>query len=136
MKSNKSPPFSWPIPVDICVPPGGNETLTPWSRLKFNPLGLYHLRRWQGVFPGERGLFVANQSRFEAADVAWFAAGMHEDSAHDHPRNKFHPLHNDVHQEVSTAYTDPKGERKLLEKRVQDLTFDMVCFFKFFRRLI
>jgi len=60
--------------------------------------------------------------------VAWFAVGMHEDGAHDHPRDHFHPLHNDVHREVSSAYTDPKIERKELEKRVRDLTFDLVHF--------
>ena len=127
MKNDK-PPFSWPIPVDIPVPPGGNEKLIPWSHLKFNPLGLYHLRRWQGVFPTERGFFISNQPRFEAADVAWFAAGMHEDGAHDHPCDHFHPLHNDVRREISDGYTDPKAERKALEKRVQNLTFDLVRF--------
>ena len=127
MKSDK-PPFSWPIPVNIPVPPGGNEKLIPWSQLKFNPLGLYHLRRWQGVFPTERGFFIANQPWFEAADVAWFAAGMHEDGIHDHPRDHFHPLHNDVYREISDAYTDPKAERKALETRVRKLTFDLVRF--------
>ena len=130
MKSN-NPPFSWPIPVNICVPPGGNETLTPWSQLRFNPLGLYHLRRWQGVFPVERGFFATNQSQFEAADVAWFAAGTHEDGAHDHRHDHFHPLHNEICREISNAYADPKAECRELEKRVQDLTFDTVRFFFF-----
>jgi hypothetical protein len=51
---------------------------------------------------------------------------MHEDGAHDHPRDRFHPLHNDVRREISDAYTDTKAERKALEKRVQNLTFDLV----------
>lgn len=125
MKSS-DPPFSWPIPINMRVPPGGNEKIIPWAQLKFNPLGLYHLCRWQGVFPGERGFFVTNQPRFEAADVAWFAAGMHEDGSHNHPPGHFHPLHNDVRWATSTGYVDAKAERKLLEKRVQDLTFDLV----------
>jgi hypothetical protein len=78
----------------------------------------------------ECGFFIANQPQFEAADVAWFAAGMHEDGMHDHPRDRFHQLHNDVRQEISDAYTDPKAERKALEKCVQNLTFDLVHFLR------
>ena len=126
MKSDKSPLFSWPIPVNMCVPPGGNEILTPWSQLKFNPLWLYHLHKWQGVFLGECGFFVTKQSQFEAADVTWFAAGMHEDGAHDHPHNHFHLLHNDVHQEVSNAYMDPKGVKVQKSDQTRDWTQDLL----------
>jgi len=124
-------PFCWPIPVNILVPPGGNGKIIPWSELKFNPLGLYHLRRWQGVFPNERGFFAANQAKFSAADIAWFAAGMHNDGQHSHAKDHFHPLHNDVRNQMSTGYADVKRERKALEKQVHDLTFDMVRFFSF-----
>lgn len=126
------PPFNWPIPVNIRVPPGGNGKIIPWTQLKFNPLGLYHLRRWQGVFPGEHGFFTTNQLRFEAADIAWFAAGMHEDGLHSHPSDHFHPLHNDVHRALS-SYVDSKAEKKLLGNRVRDLTFDLVRFAIFWR---
>ena len=123
------------MPVTIHTPPGGNGEIIPWSELKFNPLGLYHLRRWQGVFPQERGFFVSNQGRFESADIAWFASGMHSDGDHHHLQDHFHSLHNEVHRETK-GYPEPKVERKALEKRVHELTFDMVsftvCLFFFF----
>lgn len=122
-------PFRWPIPVSIPAPPGGNGNIIPWSELKFNPLGLYHLRRWQGVFPAESGFFVANQARFSAADIAWFAAGMHSDGQHAHAQDHFHALHNSVYDQMSTGYANAKRERKALEKQVHDLTFDMVRLF-------
>ena len=85
-----------------------------------------HLHQWQGVFLGECGFFVTKQSQFEAADVAWFAAGMHEDGAHDHPYDHFHLLHNDVHQEVSNAYMDPKGVKVQKSDQTRDWTQDLL----------
>jgi hypothetical protein len=122
-------PFCWPIPVNIRAPPDGNGTIIPWSKLKFNPLGLYHLRRWQGVFPAKSGFFVANQARFSAADITWFAAGMHSNGQHAHAQDHFHTLHNSVFDQMSTSYTNPKKERKALGNQVLNLTFDMVHLF-------
>ncbi|KAJ7603380.1 hypothetical protein DFH06DRAFT_1350240 [Mycena polygramma] len=61
-------------------PPG--SALLEWTDLKFNPLGLYDLRRHLGVLPTEPGIFTAFQGRFEAADYAWLAAGTSTDGRH------------------------------------------------------
>ena len=84
--------FSWGIPVDIPCPPGGEGPLPSWSELKFNPLGLYNLRRRLGALWKEPGIFMQHKSAFLASDIAWFAAGASVDGAHGIPSDAFHPL--------------------------------------------
>ena len=115
------------MPINIHTHPGGNCKIIPWSELKFNLLGLYHLHQWQGVFSQEHRFFVSNQGHFESADIAWFASGMHSDGDHHYPQDHFHLLHNKVYQETK-GYPEPKVECKALEKHVYELTFDMVSF--------
>ena len=82
--------FNWGTPGDITMPPSRDGTVPPWTDLKFNPLGLYNLHHHIGILAGEPGIFTRYQSCFEAADVAWFAAGASEDNNHHVPANTFH----------------------------------------------
>ena len=92
MKNTGAPSPPWGIPVDIAVPANVvGQPITAWDSLRFSPIGAYHLRCWQGVFPGIKNFFIACQSRFRSADIAWFASGMNHDGNHNHPPSSFHP---------------------------------------------
>ncbi|KAF8874790.1 hypothetical protein BD779DRAFT_1678569 [Infundibulicybe gibba] len=90
----------WETDINISAPPGGDGPLPSWDQLKFNPLGIYNLRRRLGAFPTEPGIFTAYKSRFEAADVAWFAAGLSVDGKHELPKDSFHPLFIESRQDL------------------------------------
>ncbi|PPQ87586.1 hypothetical protein CVT25_006085 [Psilocybe cyanescens] len=65
-----------------------------------------------------------NRSRFDASDLAWFAAGMHKDGNHYHSPQCFHPLAETLQKETKET-PQSRTERKELLQRVQELTFDM-----------
>ena len=116
------------IPVNISVPSNGKtQPVTSWDRLQFSPLGLYHLRCWQGDFPGIKNFFVTCQGRFRSADIAWFASGMNRDGNHNHPRTSFHPSL--VTLVGETTSPQAKLERKALLAEVKEHLFDVVGFF-------
>jgi hypothetical protein len=118
-----SPP--WGIPVNIAVPANADgQPITPWDRLRFSSLGAYHLRCWQGVFPGIKDFFITCQSRFRSSDIAWFASGMNRDGNHSHLPSSFHPSL----VTLVTSSTQAKGERKALLAELKELMFDSVCF--------
>ena len=64
------------LPTSVPTPPGADTPIPDWSLLKFNPLGIYNLRRHLGVVSDQPGLFKRYQDRFLASDIAWFAAGL------------------------------------------------------------
>ena len=122
-----SPP--WGIPVNIAVPiDSESQGITPWDRLRFSSLGTYHLRCWQGVFPGIKDFFITCQSRFRTADIAWFASGKNRDGEHNHPPSSFHPS---MVMLVNSSLR-AKNERKALLAEVKELMFDAVCLNFFF----
>jgi hypothetical protein len=77
--------------VSIPTPSNAPDTPASFDSLKFNPVGLYDLRRRQGVLQSPRGIFNKYQSKFLASDIAWFAAGIHNDGQHQVPPGHFHP---------------------------------------------
>lgn len=125
----KIPAPPWGIPVEI-TPPADAEGKPPtsWNSLRFSPMGVYHLRCWQGVFPGVRNFFVASRSRFRSADIAWFCSGSSRDNNHNHPRVSFHPSLQTLVGDTS-SYAQGKSERKLLLAEVKELMFDAVRVF-------
>ncbi|PPQ75452.1 hypothetical protein CVT25_008237, partial [Psilocybe cyanescens] len=106
------------------VPHNGDRTRIAWTHLKFNPIGLYNLRLHQGTFPRLPNFYEANRARFDAADLAWFAAGMHKDGNHHHDPQSFHALAEALQKDTKDTSVS-RLERKELLQRVQDLTFDM-----------
>jgi hypothetical protein len=93
----------WLAPVNIQVPTSASNTVPPWSALKLNPVGLYALRRWQGIYPLWDHFYSANQHRFRAADLAWLASGTHNDGRHLHSIHSFHPSQIELTNETSSA---------------------------------
>ena len=117
--------WNWGIPVTISEPLGASPQPQGWNLLKFNQIGLFDLRRRIGVFASEPGVYNDHRARFDAADLAWFAAGLSTEVLHL-AQNAFPP-------EFSTLrHTTPSGQvgshaRSALRTRVQKLTFDLVC---------
>jgi hypothetical protein len=124
-KISKSTKFKWGVPVTIPIPPFGDGEVPSWSDLKFNPLGIYNIRRRIGALANEPGIFTRYQHRFEAADIAWFAAGTSEDGNHHVSTDTFHHAFNVVRSELPSG--DEGGKwRKLLRTRLMKLLFDVV----------
>ena len=83
----------WGFAANIPVPPGGATQIIPeWIDLKFNPLGLFNLRRRLGALGDQPGIFTRYQGKFLQSDISWFAAGLHTDGQHFTPVDRCHPL--------------------------------------------
>lgn len=117
-------PFTWGVPVTIPCPPGGTGPIPDWAELKFNPLGVYNLRRRLGALRREPGVFTEYQRNFTAADIAWFAAGAATDDTHQSGCRGFHQLFDIAREGGGKDGSRLRGE---LEDTIQGLTFDMVC---------
>ena len=118
-----SPP--WGIPINITVPTNADgQPVTSWDHLCFNPIGVYHLRCWQGVFPGIKDFFITSQSRFRSADIAWFASGMSRDGNHIHPPTSFHSSLITMVKDANSVQA--KLERKALLGELKEQMFDTV----------
>ena len=116
--------WNWGIPVSIPEPQGATPQPQGWNQLKFNQIGLFDLRRRIGIFALEPGVYNDHRTRFDAADVAWFAAGLSTEALHL-AQNAFPPEFSSVRQ------ASPSGQvgsyaRSALRTRVQKLTFDLV----------
>ena len=110
--------------VAIPLPYNAGPSPLPWTSLAFHPLGLLDLRRRLGKPPLDPNLSKSLQPRFEAADLAWFAAGLASQSC-DIQQEEFYP---ELIVLRSNTERDSKGmeARAALRKRVRDLTFDCV----------
>ena len=117
--------WNWGIPVTIPEPPGASPQPQSWNQLTFNQIGLFDLRRRIGIFASEPGVYNDHHTRFNAADLAWFAAGLSTEVLHL-TQNAFPP-------ELSTLrHATPSGQvgshaRSALHTHIQKLTFDLVC---------
>jgi hypothetical protein len=80
-----------------------------WQDLKFNAAGLLHLRQKFGVLIGEPGAFKHHEGAFEAAEITWFAAGMHKDGSHFTSPLAFHTL---FHTAREHSQTGDQGNRE------------------------
>ncbi len=131
MGSSKATPltmvFTWEPGINITPPTAdANHVALPSSfdELTFDPQGVYDLRRMLGTAPTYRGGYMANQHRFDAADIAWFAAGCSTDGKHTFPHTEFHPIMTRLHLHAA----GPDG-RRILRERIQSLVFDAVRVF-------
>ncbi|KAJ7506730.1 hypothetical protein B0H11DRAFT_2219417 [Mycena galericulata] len=93
----------------------------PLHRLKFNPLGLYELRRHLGI-PGS---WNVNRNRFLAGDLAWFASGTSDDNMHYPSAAGFFPEFDALRDSL------PQDEvgyaaRKAFGEDLRKLIFDLV----------
>jgi len=116
------------LPATVPVPFGITGTAAPqWRALhKFNTVGVYNLCQIQGVFPHTPSFFDTFYIKFLSADIAWWAAGAHNDGKHHHPNNTFHPMFHDF---VITGNSPAaKANRKALLAKIQALIWDLVCF--------
>ncbi|KAJ6617184.1 hypothetical protein B0H10DRAFT_2034436 [Mycena sp. CBHHK59/15] len=120
---------NWGLPsINIPPPPvregyGPNIVPTPWATLRFGLLGLYDLRRHLGVLKLQPGVFLQNQSRFLASDIAWFAGGASTDGCHI-PDSGFFPEFDDVRETLPVG-TVGSNARKDLNMRIQHVVFDL-----------
>jgi hypothetical protein len=117
----------WGIPNDMPVPPGGDGPVPPWTDLKFNPLGIYNLRRRLGALCQEPGVFMHHKDRFLSSDIAWFSGGLHNDGQHSTSRDTFHSLFHTARDNTGTGEPATKLRNKLRDS-VCDLMFDTVSF--------
>lgn len=113
--------------VRIDNPLGANQLpITPWSSLKFHPIGLIHLRRHQGVFPYIPLFYKTKQASFDAADLAWFAGGLHRDGQHYRAdADSFHPEYMELYNACGAEKGTRHLQKELLEK-ILGLIFDLV----------
>lgn len=109
----------------IQIPVHAGDTLTPWSRLKFNPVGVFDLRRYQGALPAHPFLYSSNVHRFRAADVAWFASGTHTDGQHLYSPETFHAMHIEMWNDTKNSAAT-KAERKTLQEDLESVIWDAV----------
>jgi hypothetical protein len=124
----------WHVPIDIPIPPNSNGAVPSWSELQFNPLGVYNLRRRLGALPQEPGIFMHHKQRFLQSDIAWFAAGLHDDGQHGTSHDTFHPLFHTARENTGTGEPATKLRNKLRDS-VRDHIFDMVSLMKFLAQL-
>jgi hypothetical protein len=110
--------------VAIPFPYTAGASPLPWASLAFHPLGLLDLRRRLGKPQLDHNLSKTLQPHFEAADLAWFSAGLASQSCNIQ-KEDFYPELNVLR---SNTEKDSKGTeaRAALRKRVRDLTFDCV----------
>ncbi|KAJ7241548.1 hypothetical protein C8J57DRAFT_1526694 [Mycena rebaudengoi] len=119
----------WGMPgVNIQPPPlrdGYMLTSTPqsWSQLQFTPIGLFDLRRNQGI-PRTPGVFQRYRTRWLASDLAWFAADLHKDGSHLRNTDTFFPEFEALRDSLPPG-TAGSDARKGLNERIQNLTFDL-----------
>lgn len=112
--------------VHLNHPMGVEGPLPAWSKLKFNPVGIYYLRRHLGFLSQEPGIFKWHQQLFLAADIAWFAASASEDGQHSVNQDTFHPSFH-VFRENSPAGRNGNTLQANLHQHICQLIFDLVC---------
>jgi hypothetical protein len=118
--------LGWRTTVDISTPPGGaTDTVPSWSDLKFNPLGLYNLRRRLGAVPDQPGAFMRHKHNFLHSDISWFAAGLHTDGQHVTPVDQFHILFQTAREHTGFGLHAHKL-RNEVRNNVRDAVFDLV----------
>lgn len=106
-------------------PPGAGDYPLGWDLLKFNQIGLFDVRRRIGVFATEPGVYDRHRARFDAADLAWFAAGLSTDVLRL-TQNMFPPEFNDLREGMPSGEASSRA-RAAIRTRIQKLTFDLVC---------
>jgi hypothetical protein len=111
--------------TDIPAPPGATRPIPEWTDLKFNPLGLFNLRRRLGMLTDQPGIFTQYQGNFLLSDISWFAAGLHTDSQHTTPIDQCHSLFLTAQEHVGVG---ERANKLRFDTRdaVRDGVFDLV----------
>jgi hypothetical protein len=106
---------------------GADPTADPphFRDLKFNPIGLYDLRRRLGVLSRQPGIYTTFRTRFDAADLAWLAAGASDDGQHAVPRETFFPAFHTLRKSLPTGGTG-RNHRNTFSSKIQTVIFDLV----------
>ncbi|KAJ6476563.1 hypothetical protein DFH09DRAFT_1342444 [Mycena vulgaris] len=130
LMATTSKSWNWGLPgIQIAEPPiarSADLTTVPpaYEDLKFNPLGLYNLRRRLGVLVSEPGIFNHFQHKFEAADLAWLAAGASQDGRHSIEPSHFFPAFTTLRDSLPTDKIG-REHRKWFSKRIMSLLCDL-----------
>ena len=119
--------FTWEPGIRITPPTANADHVSvpsSFDKLSFDPQGVYDLRRMLGTAPAFPRGYTDNQHRFDAADIAWFAAGCATDGKHAFPPTETHPV-------MTRLYLGKFGSesRHKLRERTQNLVFDAVRIF-------
>lgn len=105
-------------PVDLTTPDG-----ISLFDLLFSDIGVSSLRAYLGEGP----VYELFKARFDAADLAWFLAGLHKDGRHDVPPNTFHPDWSPTRETMYSAKDARYEARFELRHKLKELIFDAVC---------
>ncbi|KAJ6605050.1 hypothetical protein B0H10DRAFT_2229151 [Mycena sp. CBHHK59/15] len=120
--------WNWLVPgVSVRVPVTQNPIAADpmaWDSLTFGPMSLFDLRRHLGARTDEAGRFMASRRRFEAADIAWLAAGASDDGQHEVERNRFSPEFDTLRNETPIG-TAGSAERKIFMELVKGTMKDL-----------
>ncbi|KAJ7291870.1 hypothetical protein C8J57DRAFT_1212290 [Mycena rebaudengoi] len=122
--------WNWGLPGTVIpFPPGpGDSEPTPnppdYSQLKFNPLGLYNLRRLQGILVNQPGIYNTHKAKFDAADLAFLAAGASEDNQHKASRATFASAFFALRDSLPATDTG-RDLRRRFSKSIQMLLWDL-----------
>ncbi|KAH9856314.1 hypothetical protein C2E23DRAFT_882398 [Lenzites betulinus] len=90
------------------------------ANLHLNDHGLRNLR----LFLGRDDIYRRYQDRFDAADLAWFVAGMHKDNDHQVFPNTFHPAWKTAFLVDAPSPEEAKKKRNELRSKLKALLFD------------
>lgn len=113
-------------PVKNPAPPGGAQP-KPLSQIKYNIDGIHNVRRHCGTFLHEPGVYNANRSCFDAADLAWIATFLSlASNSKLISANSLPPEFAVLRDGMSVN----SGEtRAVMRTQLQKLVFDLVCVF-------
>ncbi|OBZ76608.1 hypothetical protein A0H81_03871 [Grifola frondosa] len=93
----------------------------PISKCQLNPVGVASLRKILGT--GD--LYQTYQTKFDAADLAFFLAGAHSDGSHYFDSDKFHPWFH-VSREHTPSGDEGTAAHAAFRDRLQDLVYDAI----------
>ena len=131
------PPYmhNWGINVNIPAPPGAGAQPLALSQVRYDPLGLYDIRRHCGALPHEPGVYEAHRSCFDAADLAWIATSLGlASNSQPIPQNSFPPEFSVLRQGMQK---NSSGTRAMMRSHHQKLIFDLVgVFFDVWNKLV
>ena len=116
--------WNWGIPIVIYKPPGAGAQPLGWDLLKFDQIGL-DVCCCIGVFSSEPGVYDKHHAQFDAADHAWFAAGLSNDVL-CLTQNAFPPEFNVLHEGMPSGQAGSQAQAAI-RTCIQKLTFDLVC---------
>lgn len=126
------------VPLTVChrcsAKPDPTAKVVNLSDIRFTPGGVYELKNRLSnykLLPVEVAEF---REQLEAAYLAFFAGGRHNDNTHNTGQVIFHRLMDEVRLEGTRQHA--KDSRKHLKKRFADVTHDMVSAFILFPTLL